>query len=216
MRPRFLLALILVFYTSFAAERADTRLNFPGLGQVLIHPVRENGAVPYVDFFASTGERLLRVEPETGNFWKVDDVQDATGSHIYYGALHLSDLPDPLVLVVLQYGFASDCGYTPALVGVRNGRLEVLTPKLERFLTRGGAYWKKASSGHPAQLTIIAERYRSGEVHVNGPSKVAVYRYSFDAGTGKFVLIQQEIIPVDKLKVEGESLLATIPGLTDC
>jgi hypothetical protein len=138
------------------------------------------------------------------------------GPHIYYGVLHTAGLPDPTVLVVDRYLYADDCGITPALVGVWNGRLQVLTPKLPQSLTRGGAYLKDGSDDRPAKLTVVAERYQSGDVHVDGPSKMAVYEYNFDTNSGKFVLIKHKEVPNDAVKINGNDLALAIPELGSC
>lgn len=217
MRVRLLVtAAVLLIFTSFASGHDKSTVEFPGLGSVSVHTVRAKGEVPYVDLLTPTGKKLLRVEPETDKFWVVQDVSDATGPHIYYGVLHPAGLPEPLLLVVVRYVFASDCGYTPVLVGAQNGNLQVLTPKLERFLTRGGAYLEAASNGRPAQLTIVTERYQEKDVHSDGPSKMAVYRYDFDANAGKFVLVNREEVPTNKVKSKGENLLLAIPEIATC
>jgi len=206
----------LLVFASVASGRDKSVLNFPELGQVSIHAVRAKGRVPYVDFAAPDGKQLLRLEPETDKFFQVYDVKDVTGPHIYYGVLHIAGLPDPAVLVVDRYVFADDCGVTPALVGVWKGRLQVLTPKLPGFETRGGAYLQRGSNARQARLTIAAERYQNKDAHADGPSKMAIYEYTFDANAGKFVLMKQKEIPTDDLKVQGEDLLRVIPELGTC
>jgi hypothetical protein len=216
MRVKKLPFATLLIFTSLASGRNKSVVDFPGLGPVSIHAVRAKGSVPYVDFVAQDSKQLLRVEPETDKFWQVYDVRDATGPCIYYGVLHVAGLPDPLVFVADRYVYADDCGVTPVLVAVSGGNLQVLTPKLPEFWTRGGAYLRPGSNGQPTGLTVVAERYQNKDVHADGPSKMAIYEYTFDSNAGKFVLIGHKEIPTDDVRVEGKNLSLTIPELGTC
>lgn len=191
-------------------------VNFPEVGRVSVHSVRMKGEVPYVELLASTGKHLLTIAPETDKFFAVDDVADATGSHIYFGTVKVDGLPGPMLLVITLYVFADDCGYTPALIGVRGGKLQTFTPKLKGFETRGGAYLQAAADGKPAHLLVVSERYQAGDVHANGPSKMAVFTYDFDQLTGKFVLVKQEEVPAESIETKGVNLVSMIPALSTC
>lgn len=191
-------------------------VQFPGVGQVSIHSVRVKGAAPSIDLLNESGEKILQVAPETGDFFKVGDVRDAMGPQIAYGTMHVAGLPDPLLLVVTVYYFADDCGYTPALVGAVDGKLRILTPELQRFTTRGGAFLKPASNGHPARLSIVVGHYVNGDTHIAGPSRVTVYRYVYDEQAKRFVPVRSSDIPTKQLKMDGENIISAIPALASC
>jgi len=216
MRFYTVVAALSVLLLISAQQMSNRDVQFPGVGQVSIRTVRVKGAVPSIDLLNGSGRVLLHVAPETGDFWKVQDIKDETGSHIFYGTLHVAGLPDPLLLVVTEYVFADDCGYTPALVGAVDGKLRILTPELQRFTTRGGAFLKPASNGHPARLSIVVGNYLKGDSHTGGPSRVTVYTYDFDEQAKKFLPVKSSDIPTEQLKVDGENIISAIPALASC
>jgi hypothetical protein len=186
------------------------------VGRVSIQTVRVEGQAPSIRLLNSIGKDLLDVVPARDEFWVVHDMQDPGGPYTYYGLVHASPLPSPLLLVVYWYGTATDCGFKTALVGAIDGKLKVLTPDLPTFFTRGGAYLEAHSNGFPARLTIAAERYQANDVHYKGPSIMAVYTYNYDAESGMFKLVKLEELPTAKVKLKGENLLLAIPNLPGC
>ncbi|MGC2545487.1 MAG: hypothetical protein WA426_06545, partial [Silvibacterium sp.] len=209
-------AVLAAFGTLPGTTREVSTIQVPGLGSVSIHSVRTVGTTPFVSFLNQQGAEIFRVTPETGKFWVVQDIDDATGPHIYYEIFHASGLPSPLVLVVDHYVYADDCGYSPVIVGLTGGRLQAIAPKLPEFATRGGAYLSVPTGNTQAQLTVVAERYQIHDIHVNGPSKMAVYVYDFDKKLGQFRLVRQQELPTDKVRVSGKSILSIIPEFASC
>jgi len=95
-------------------------------------------------------------------------------------------LPDPLVVALAINPGGSDCAYRSALFGEVQGRITQLTPELQDHYTRGGDFLTKDASEN-WKLTVYSERYQPNDVHVNGPSRMAVFDYTYDTSRHRFV-----------------------------
>lgn len=100
--------------------------------------------------------------------------------------LHRPGLPDPLIVALAMSPGGSDCRYRVALFGEVRGHITELTPELPDHLTRGGDLLAKNAKGDWT-LTLFSERYQANDVHVNGPSRMAVFSYAYDKSLGKFI-----------------------------
>lgn len=185
------------------------RVTFPSIGTVKVYPIRIAGRAPAVNVVDTSGKVILRVVPATGKFWRVNNVSDVAGPHLWFTTLHVAGLPDPLLLVVSVYLYADGIGSRIALVGEENGKLAVLTPTMPQVGDRGGAYLEPENRDCPPILTLSIEKYVPGDTIAGGPSRMTFYQYVFQSAKGQFVLKGKLSNPAARTR--GQNLLSLYP-----
>jgi len=163
---------------------------FPSSGEVMVAAIAKPGALPHLIFRSpNSAQLLLAANVGGGTEWSspIDDSDPSwVANRISFIVLHRPGLPDPLVVALAMSPGGSDCRYRVALFGEVQGHVAELTPELSDHLTRGGDLLVRDATGDWT-LTVLSERYQANDVHVNGPSRMAVFSYAYDKSLGKFV-----------------------------
>ncbi len=165
-------------------------VHFPSSGDVMVAAVAKQGELPHLLFRSpSSAQVLFDSDVGSGPEWASPIDRSDPGWVAYklrFIVLHRSGLPDPLVVALAISPGGSDCRYRIALFGEVQGRVTALTPELHDHWSRGGDLLAKDSRGD-WKLTVYSERYQANDVHVNGPSRMAVFVYAYDKSHGTFV-----------------------------
>jgi hypothetical protein len=156
----------------------------------MVTVIVKQGGLPRLIFRSSDGAQILLASNiGTGADWvsPIDKSDPAwVADKLSFIVLHRPGLPDPLIVALAMRPGGSDCGYRVALFGEVRGQITELTPELHDHLTRGGDLLAKDANGKWT-LTVYTERYQSGDVHVNGPSRMAMFVYGYEQSLGKFI-----------------------------
>jgi hypothetical protein len=166
-------------------------VRFPSNGDVSIEAAVKQGSYPRLIFRSrKNAQPLLEAEIGSGSDWKepvtTRSQPDWVLEKLGFIVIHRPGLPDPTVVALAMYPGGSDCRYRAALLGEVGGQLRELTPSLPDHYTRGGDLLAKDAKGDWT-LNVYSERYQVNDVHVNGPSRMAVFSYVYDRSLGKFV-----------------------------
>jgi hypothetical protein len=195
MHPaNWLAATMLLAITQFALDSpkvlTSESLHFPTSGDVMVNAIAKQGGLPYLIFrLPNSAQVLLASNVGSGTEWAspIDkSVPDWVANKVSFIVLHRSGLPDPLIVALAMSPGGSDCRYRVALFGEVQGRVTELTPELHDHYTRGGDLLAKDAVGDWT-LTLYSERYQVNDVHVNGPSRMALFVYTYDKSQGKFI-----------------------------
>ena len=74
-----------------------------------------------------------------------------------------------------------------------------------------------ANGNGPITLTVTSERYQwEKDVHYMGPSRMAVYVYTYDSSQGRFVETRQTEVNSNDLRVSGENLTELFGEFATC
>ena len=174
------------------------KVNFPLEGSVSIEAVVKQGQQPHLIFRSSSNGKVLlsAVVGKTADWKEYTDANDP--NHVLSGlrfvVLHRHGLPDPLIVALAMYPGGSDCRYSMALFGEVEGEIRELTPDLPDYWFRGGAELSRRGSSGETRLIVSSEHYSANDVHVNGPSRLAVYTYKYDPAQEKFVEISHSLV----------------------
>ena len=194
-------------------------LNFPKAGPVLIEGTVKQGHYPRLSFHSQeNGRLLLDAEVGRGSLWKEvvgTERPNNLDIDLRFTVLHRPGLPDPLIVALARRQGGSDCGYNSAIFGEVNGRLLELTPSLPDHWMRGQVVLSRSREGQ-FKLTVTSERYQPKDVHYAGPSRMALYVYSYDREQGKFVEVRHSEVNSDDLHEAGEDLSSLFGEFAQC
>ena len=218
------LAAALLIIAAQAATKSHTvftseNVRFPMSGDVLVTATVKQGELPRLAFRSQPdGRVLLQTNVGNGLYWKapIDKAQpEWVAETLGFVVLHRQGLPDPLVAALGMSPGGSDCRYRVALFGEIQGHVTELTPELGDHLTRGGDLLAQDANGN-WKLTVYSERYQANDVHVNGPSRMAVFVYTFDTSLGKFVETSHRDTPYGDLSDSDPNLVRLFGDLAQC
>jgi hypothetical protein len=199
----------------------STIVSLPKTGPVSVSAsVRQDDYPRLVFRSVRTGKVLLNTQVGEGDYWKefvLKDDPHHLDMEIRFLVLHRAGLPDPLIVALAKRYGGSDCGLDSALIGDVGGRLSELTPSLPDFFLRGGLFLSGANGNGPITLTVTSERYQwEKDVHYMGPSRMAVYVYTYDSSQGRFVETRQTEVNSNDLRVSGENLTELFGEFATC
>jgi hypothetical protein len=200
-------------------KNTSTTVIFPENGPVSILGTVRQGDYPRLVFRSQrTGQLLLDAQVGKSD-WKefIDrDHPDDLDISVRFVVLHRSGLLDPLIMALVRQQGASDCRYNSALFGEVHGRLSEMSPDLPDHWMRGQILLSGAASGNPVTLTVTSERYQANDVHDMGPSRMAVFVYTYEEPEGKFVETRRTEEKSEDLHLAGEDLIGLFGAFGQC
>jgi hypothetical protein len=195
------------------------RVHFPNSGNATVTAIAKQGGLPHLIFRSPNGTQvLLKSSVGSGPEWEssIDKANpNWVDEKVRFIVLHRPGLPDPLVVALAMSPGGSDCRYHLALFGEVQGNVAPLTPDLPDHLTRGGDLLAKNAKGNWT-LTVYSERYQTNDIHVNGPSRMAVFSYAYDKSLGKFIEISRGEVRDCELSENDPDLVRLFGDFAQC
>ncbi len=194
-------------------------VHFPSSGDVIVTSNAKQGGLPHLTFrFLNDARVPLTSSIGSGTEWAspIDRSDpDWVADKLSFIVLHRTGLPDPLIVALAISPGGSDCRYRVALFGEVQGLVSELTPELHDHWTRGRDLLAKDANGDWT-LTEYSERYQANDVHVNGPSRMAVFVYAYDKSLGKFVQTSHSEIRYGDLSETDPDLVRLFGDFAQC